>query len=405
MPIFDNPQIDEIVKRAKVAQVFNQPRELLFTGIDPEYAAGLVRYPTPITQMEVEVRTMNVDAWLGGGQTPLAKWLNNVKSQLPGRPNDQKFFGEYYELAVAWAQKAEAADKAKMALPAANSAPPKIEATRDAPSTASLERFLFKNELLPVGFLLSAAKAAQAVCLVEVPLYRDAVPIMSGATPVLCRGSGWLIGKRHVITNHHVIAGQADGAPPPTGQDFALQGAGTRLKFGFDADSLGSDIAVMRMCHADARLDFAILELSAQPDADPLVLRKTDFRTLADPKTDRFPEEARFAVNIIQHPNGAPKQIAMRNNLAAGIEGINFSYFTDTDKGSSGSPVCDDKWQVVALHKAATRTQGRFDYQGKTTSWMNIGTPIIDIAAHLSGHADAAAQQLWVDVGAVMVNA
>jgi hypothetical protein len=55
-----------------------------------------------------------------------------------------------------------------------------------------------------------------------------------------------------------------------------------------------------------------------------------------------------MAVNIVQHPRGEHKQVAFRNNLVSAADATIVRYFTDTDHGSSGSPVCDDHWRVVA---------------------------------------------------------
>ena len=55
-------------------------------------------------------------------------------------------------------------------------------------------------------------------------------------------------------------------------------------------------------------------------------------------------------VNIIQHPNGLPKTIAIRNNLLTARSDTRLLYETDTDFGSSGAPVFNDQWDVVALH-------------------------------------------------------
>jgi len=55
-------------------------------------------------------------------------------------------------------------------------------------------------------------------------------------------------------------------------------------------------------------------------------------------------------VNIIQHPNGEPKQLAIRNNQVVDELELFLHYRTDTDPGSSGSPVFNDQWEVVALH-------------------------------------------------------
>ncbi|HWH78867.1 MAG TPA: DNA/RNA non-specific endonuclease, partial [Candidatus Binatus sp.] len=63
---------------------------------------------------------------------------------------------------------------------------------------------------------------------------------------------------------------------------------------------------------------------------------------------------------IIQHPRGRQKQIALRNNKVIVYvydeeyhdENNSFMYYvTDTEHGSSGSPVLSDQWFVVALHR------------------------------------------------------
>jgi len=62
---------------------------------------------------------------------------------------------------------------------------------------------------------------------------------------------------------------------------------------------------------------------------------------------------------MIQHPGGQPKQIAVRDSQivalskedALAIDLENFiHYTTDSEPGSSGAPVFNDQWQVVALH-------------------------------------------------------
>jgi endonuclease G len=59
---------------------------------------------------------------------------------------------------------------------------------------------------------------------------------------------------------------------------------------------------------------------------------------------------ANEAVSIVQHPEGADKQIALRNNHILGVMDDFIHYTTDTKTGSSGAPVFNDQWQVVALH-------------------------------------------------------
>jgi endonuclease G len=46
-----------------------------------------------------------------------------------------------------------------------------------------------------------------------------------------------------------------------------------------------------------------------------------------------------------------PMRIGFRNNFVVRGDQRWLSYLTDTQGGSSGSPVCDDSWSVVALHR------------------------------------------------------
>jgi endonuclease G, mitochondrial len=55
-------------------------------------------------------------------------------------------------------------------------------------------------------------------------------------------------------------------------------------------------------------------------------------------------------VNIIQHPSGQPKMISVRNNLLTYRTDRTLLYETDTEPGSSGSPVFNDDWDLIALH-------------------------------------------------------
>jgi len=63
----------------------------------------------------------------------------------------------------------------------------------------------------------------------------------------------------------------------------------------------------------------------------------------ADPKKGDW-------LNIIQHPQGGPKQIALYDNPIVFVDEDRVQYLTDTLPGSSGSPCFDSEWNVVALH-------------------------------------------------------
>ena len=55
-------------------------------------------------------------------------------------------------------------------------------------------------------------------------------------------------------------------------------------------------------------------------------------------------------VNIIQHPAGQFKKITLYHNIVTNTTDRIVQYLTDTMPGSSGSPVFNSQWEVVALH-------------------------------------------------------
>ena len=57
-------------------------------------------------------------------------------------------------------------------------------------------------------------------------------------------------------------------------------------------------------------------------------------------------------VSIIQHPLGGPKQIALTSNEVINIYDHRVQYVTDTLPGSSGAPVFNSAWEVIAVHHA-----------------------------------------------------
>ncbi|MER7154168.1 serine protease, partial [Streptomyces lydicus] len=103
------------------------------------------------------------------------------------------------------------------------------------------------------------------------------------------------------------------------------------------------------------------------------------------------------AVNIIQHPGGQPKRVALRNNLVYEADENDVRYFTDTRGGSSGSPVFTDDWKVVALHRGTRRVEN-VQFQGRTTAFVNVGTQMRSVLRHLETsspgvHAEITAAQ------------
>jgi len=79
-------------------------------------------------------------------------------------------------------------------------------------------------------------------------------------------------------------------------------------------------------------------------------------RVVDSDKTQKAKQEAKGdAVFIVQHPKGKQKQIVLSNNeiIQNGLYQEVLRYKTQSDYGSSGSPVFNAHWKLVALHHAA----------------------------------------------------
>lgn len=181
-----------------------------------------------------------------------------------------------------------------------------------------------------------------------------------------------------LITNHHVVMArswEAGVRPFVSDEDLRLQALMSRSRFDFVENAAAAPEATAGELVAwDAALDYAIVRLSSDQE------RRPTLRVATRPLLVR--ERQRVPVNIIQHPGGLPKRVALRNNLVYRADEHDILYFTDTRGGSSGSPVCLDDWTVVGLHRG-TRKVDEVEFQGARTRFVNVGTQMSGILAHL----------------------
>ena len=77
-------------------------------------------------------------------------------------------------------------------------------------------------------------------------------------------------------------------------------------------------------------------------------------------------------VNIIHHPLRGATEVSLRCNEVVAVEPLRIYYLADTEDASSGAPVFNDDWQVVALH----RSGGEKDASGQLIRKANAGIPI-----------------------------
>lgn len=248
--------------------------------------------------------------------------------------------------------------------------------------------------LMPVGFLGAGDRASRAVARLCVPQFMGGRMVMNGTRPSLGLGTGWLIAPGLMVTNRHVVAARFDRDPAATPADIEQQASHTEAWFDYlhpDAPYVTFKVTGLEALNAD--LDYAILRLApapvggtTEPPWECLRLAPLDYALRRG-----------AALNIIQHPAGEVKQIAIRRNDFVGpLEGApnRFTYLTDTLPGSSGSPVFNDEWEVVGLHRGSRKLPEQVYLKGEAIKYNNIGVLmgaiLADLPAALRAEIEAA---------------
>ncbi len=348
------PQQDDLTQKAIASDLLLLPRILLLQGIFRPFALALHTPPggDPVTQFQLDLSTLSQTERLADGTVPLVQFLKNCASQLRlrGRPEADDFE------AVANSIANHTAGISKL---------PNTQTLREITQN---EAIVGVDDMVDFGFLAAGMKVGQSVARIVVPRFENGVlKQTNNGAPWTMVGTAWVLTSTLMLTNHHVIAARLTGEPEPSASDFALQAAGAIVEFDFDKPaSVAKKIAVSKVEADSIDLDYCVVRLAADSGRPALEL---------NPQRVVFGPASYDPLNIIQHPRGMPKRIAFRNNLLTGADNDTIRYFTDTDFGSSGSPVCDDNWRVVALHRGAEFVKN-VTYQGKSTAYVNFGSQV-----------------------------
>lgn len=197
----------------------------------------------------------------------------------------------------------------------------------------AIERIIGNNDLFPIAYLDAGLNAARPVCRIEV---RDSIGRILG------HGTGFLVSPSLLLTNNHVLENE----------DVALS---SLAQFNYELDLNLKDRQVKsfrftpkRLFITDQKLDFTLVAIE-EVSADGTKLSDFGFLPLFSQRGKVLVGEY---VSIIQHPSGAPKAVAIRENKITDIFDNYIHYSTDTLAGSSGSPVYNDQWIVIGLHHA-----------------------------------------------------
>ncbi|HEX6360827.1 DNA/RNA non-specific endonuclease [Actinophytocola sp.] len=234
----------------------------------------------------------------------------------------------------------------------------------------ALEKIVLTDDLLGIGYLEGGVAASRAVARVVIRDERD---------KVVGFGTGSMVSPHLFLTNHHVLGDAATAVHSRVQFDFQDAFDGKPLavtEFGLDPD---------RFFLADQTLDFALVAVRAAPAE----LARFGSNRLIGAEGKAIVGDF---VTIIQHPGGEKKQIALRENRIVDVLDRFLHYETDTEPGSSGSPVFNDQWEVVALHHAAAPTNKHKELGG----WVNEGLRVSRLLTFLRGREYPAAQRALV---------
>ncbi|MGH1364664.1 MAG: DNA/RNA non-specific endonuclease [Calditrichia bacterium] len=218
------------------------------------------------------------------------------------------------------------------------------------------QRIIGTSNLLSVNYLTRGIRAAAAVCRIYVP----------GGN--WC-GTGFLVGPRLLMTNNHVL----------NSKDVAAQ---CEVSFSYEHDADGVlmspiqfNLTPHEIFYTDVTTDVTFVAVAPFSDSSVPIER---FGYLPLIPLSGKGIQGEF-VTIIQHPGGGPKQMALRNSKIIVLENLSspnlsnryIHYTTDTEPGSSGAPVLNDQWQVVAIHHKTVANPSKSNTGGNSNSSNN----------------------------------
>jgi endonuclease G len=221
----------------------------------------------------------------------------------------------------------------------------------------AFERIIGGDELQPITYLERGMIAARAVARVKLS------PQSSG--------SGFLIAPRVLLTNNHVLPDKAAAA-------------GAIAQFRYEVDLSDTELAPVEyrflpeeLFHTLPALDYTVVAVEAVSRDGTVPV--SDFGCLPLIETTGKVSEGEW-LTVIQHPGGDRKQICVRENQFLKRNKDFLWYSTDTKEGSSGSPVFNNDWYVVALHHAGVPEKKDGEIQRNpdgTEKWIaNEGTRV-----------------------------
>lgn len=189
-----------------------------------------------------------------------------------------------------------------------------------------LEATIREQDFLPVWFLRAGFERARAVAHLEF-----------GTREQTMVGTGFMVSPNLLLTNHHVFP--------------RLELArNARVVFDYEDDEQGRQLSPSvvlaqpdRFYLSNERLDFALVAVDQSPGLrwGMIPMRFSPMGITANAR-----------VCIVQHPAGRRKEVVVNGNRIVAVTDVAIHYLADTEGGSSGSPVFNQRWELIALHHA-----------------------------------------------------
>lgn len=215
-----------------------------------------------------------------------------------------------------------------------------LEATAPEPPEFAFERTIGTNDSVYSNFIELLMHAKDKVGRI---IIRSEGKKQGYAT-------GFMVSEKLLLTNNHVFETEED----------ALD---SQVQFNYEYDRLGNpkNTITFRLdpgtyFRSVKALDYCLVAVAPMDIEGKVPIQQIGYLYL-DRNLGKLGAEGKEALNIVHHPQGNYKQLSIRENVFTKIMDRTIWYESDTAQGSSGSPVFNDQWQVVALHHSGVPLQ------------------------------------------------